>query len=169
MKHTDERKRLEDAVFEVLYKSACAKSRITQMKEYVQHGKTSTLAHSVAVAYYSYRVARCLKFMGFKEKELIRGALLHDYYLYDWHCPPKLKKLHGFSHPQAALDNAKADFLLSDIEKDVIKRHMFPLTLVPPKYKESVLVCIVDKICSVYETMSSSAYKNNRVICSQNL
>ena len=60
MKHTDERKKLEDAVFEVLYKSACAKSRITQMKEYVQHGKTSTLAHSVAVAYYSYRVARCL-------------------------------------------------------------------------------------------------------------
>ena len=37
---------------------------------------------------------------------------------------------------------------------------MFPLTFYPPKYKESVIVSIVDKICSIYETFSKTAYQN---------
>ena len=35
---------------------------------------------------------------------------------------------------------------------------MFPLTFKPPKYKESVIVCIVDKFCSIYEVFSKRAY-----------
>ena len=31
---------------------------------------------------------------------------------------------------------------------------MFPLNLTPPRYRESILVCIADKICAVYETFS---------------
>ena len=52
---------------------------------------------------------------------------------------------------------------------------MFPLTFTPPKYKESVIVCLVDKFCSIYEVFSKRAYieiamkladtkKNRRVI-----
>lgn len=46
------------------------------------------------------------------------------------------------------------DFALNAVERDVIARHMFPLNLTPPRYRESILVCIADKICAVYETFS---------------
>ena len=43
---------------------------------------------------------------------------------------------------------------------------MFPLTFYPPKYIESVIVCLVDKACSLYETFSKRAYLkiSNRIV-----
>ena len=93
----------------------------------------------------------------------MRGALLHDYFLYDWHIPDENRPLHGRYHPSAALKNAEEDFELSDMERDIIKKHMFPLTLTPPAYKESLLVCLVDKACSIYEIFSRKAYKNKQI------
>lgn len=58
-----------------------------------------------------------------------------------------------FSHARAALKNAKKDFQLGEIEQDVIQKHMFPLNLKPPKYKESVLVCLADKLSALEETI----------------
>ena len=37
---------------------------------------------------------------------------------------------------------------LSKMEEDIIKRHMWPLTFVPPRYAESLVVCLVDTFCS---------------------
>ena len=91
-------------------------------------------------------------------EELIRGALLHDYFLYDWHEKDAGHSLHGFTHPGKALINACEDFNLTDIEKDVIRKHMFPLTLIPPRYRETVIVCMADKICSVYETFHMTLF-----------
>ena len=48
---------------------------------------------------------------------------------------------------------------LIKIESDIISKHMFPLTFYPPKYKESVVICLVDKICSIYEVFSKNAYR----------
>ena len=50
------------------------------------------------------------------------------------------------------------DFNINVVEKNIIERHMFPLTLIPPKYRESVVVCLVDKGCSIYETFNKGAY-----------
>ena len=57
-----------------------------------------------------------------------------------------------------ALKNAKRDFRLTDREQDIIAKHMFPLTPALPKYRESVLVCLVDKWCSTYEVFSRNPY-----------
>ena len=86
-------------------------------------------------------------------EQLIRGALLHDYFLYDWHNQLTPHHLHGFFHPGVALRNASMDVELTPIEHDIIKKHMFPLTLVPPKYLESWIVCWIDKKCSARETL----------------
>jgi len=59
--------------------------------------------------------------------------------------------MHGFTHPLTALNNASERFKLNRIESDIIRRHMFPLTLIPPRYKESWLVMIVDKIVTIGE------------------
>ena len=58
--------------------------RLTMEKSYIQHGSTSVYEHSVKVAYTSLYFARRFR-LNIDEKSLIRGALLHDYFLYDWH------------------------------------------------------------------------------------
>ena len=130
------------------------------MNRYIQHGNTSCLLHSIAVSYYSYRLAKFLR-LNIHEKELIRGALLHDYFLYDWHAkykPTRNVGLHGRIHPKIALFNARKDYDINELEADIIARHMFPLTFTPPKYKESIIVCLVDKVLSTYEVFSKNAY-----------
>ena len=122
-------------------------------KEFIQHGTTSVYAHSVAVACFSLYLCKKLH-LKVRERELIRGALLHDYFLYDWHDPDPSHRLHGFHHANTALRNAERDFELSDVEKDIIKKHMFPLNIRVPKYKESVIVCMGDKTCAVQEMIT---------------
>lgn len=125
-------------------------SNLTQTDDYLQHGSTTRYLHSVAVAYYSYRVAL---FFGLHLHlyEVIRGAMAHDYYLYDTKDGSKQLRGHGVKHPQIALENAEKDFALSDLERDIIVKHMFPITRSLPKYKESYVVTTVDKCCAVYE------------------
>ena len=36
-------------------------------------------------------------------------------------------------------------------EKNIIKAHMFPMYTTVPRYKESILVSLVDKIVAIYE------------------
>lgn len=137
-------------------------SRVRRMDDYTQHGETSTLLHCIAVSYFSCRLAH--KFhLSYSERELIRGALLHDYFLYDWHEKNAGHTWHGFTHPGKALGNADQDFLLTERERDIIGKHMFPLTPALPKYRESVLVCLVDKWCSVYEVFRKNPYSDLRI------
>jgi uncharacterized protein len=42
---------------------------------------------------------------------------------------------------------------LNDIEKDIIEKHMWPLTLKLPKYKEAFIVSFVDKYCAFMESI----------------
>lgn len=142
-------------------KFICDNTRILESGNHVQHGSVSVLLHSVAIAYYSHSVSRVFK-ISVSEKELIRGALLHDYFLYDWHIKEGKRPLHGPYHPKIALENARRNLELTKVEEDIISRHMFPLTPVPPKYKESILVCLVDKACSIYEIFYKDAYPKLR-------
>ncbi len=126
--------------------------RIGKSREYIQHGDVSVLRHCMAVARMSMKIADKLP-VEVKREELIRGALLHDYFLYDWHVPEKSHKLHGFTHPKKALKNAKRDYKINKTEEDIIAKHMFPLTPIPPKTREGWIVCLADKIVATRETM----------------
>ena len=95
-------------------------------------------------------------------KVLIRGALLHDYFLYDWHNPDNGHRLHGFSHPYTSLKNAKRDYSITKREADIIVKHMFPLTIVPPQTKEAWIVCLADKICAGEETIKGIRKRKRR-------
>lgn len=161
-------KEVEDLIFKSYLEEVMQVKKFLKMNRYIQHGNTSCLLHSIAVSYYSYRVSKLLR-LNIHEKELIRGALLHDYFLYDWHAkykPTRNVGLHGRIHPKIALFNARKDYDINKIEADIIERHMFPLTFTPPKYKESVIVCLVDKVLSIYEVFSKNAYAKitNRVV-----
>lgn len=126
--------------------------RMQRSRNFIQHGNTSVYEHSIRVAYYSLWLAECLHLCRHR-RELVRGALLHDYFLYDWHEKDRSHNLHGFRHPFTALRNANEDFTLSNREQNIILRHMFPLIPVPPTCLEGWIVCMVDKGCSVYEVI----------------
>lgn len=126
------------------------------LKTFMQHGETSVYAHSLAVAKYSLLFAQFLE-KTFKMKldkdSIVRGALLHDYFLYDWHVMGKGKRTHGLTHPRTAMNNADRDFGLNDLEKDIILKHMFPITPIPPKHRESFIVDIADTWCAICEAL----------------
>ena len=123
-------------------------------KDYIQHGNMTVNNHCIDVAKYSLALKKKL---GVKcsERELVRGALLHDYFLYDWHDKTRdnRKRLHGFYHPGIALHNASKEYKLTNREKDIIKKHMWPLTVVPPQCREAWIVTAADKYCSLLETI----------------
>ncbi len=127
-----------------------------RLKTFIQHGNVTVFEHSIHVALCALKLNRKLGVKA-KEKELVRGALLHDYFLYDWHvsdAPGNIHpKLHGFYHPGIALKNATRDFVLSEREKDIIRKHMWPLTVNPPRCREAWLVCLADKYASTLETL----------------
>lgn len=137
------------------------KSRIKESLKHIQHGTTTVFEHSLSVTYYCLKIANTFKWK-IDEKSMIRGALLHDYFLYDWHDKKNRLKLHGYFHPALALKNAMEIFDLNEIEKDIIKHHMFPLTLCPPKTKEGFIIILSDKWCSLYETFKINEWKNGK-------
>ncbi len=139
--------------FEYILKDLLEHEEVLKMKDFIQHGDLSTYDHAKNVAWSSLRLAKKIG-IRVDERSLLRGALLHDFYLYDWHIRDvNRKRLHGFHHPGTALRNAKKHFTINKIEEDIILKHMWPLTIRLPKYKESYVVTIADKICSIRDTL----------------
>lgn len=136
------------------------KTEFKQLKNYTHHHHTSTYHHSIGVAYFSIWIMRLFK-VKCDRKTMIYGALLHDYYLYN-HNHDEIS-FHWFKHPKISAENAKRDWEINKIEENIIKRHMFPLTLVPPRYKESMIVSLADKLCAIYEFAHTRPYHNNLV------
>lgn len=130
-----------------------ASAGMQREKGYKQHGDISCYGHSVAVACMSIRLTAVLH-IRVDMKSMIRGALLHDYFLYDWHEADRSHRLHGFIHAKRALQNAERDFSLTDVERDIIVKHMFPMNPSFPRYRESVIVTAADKICAAREVLS---------------
>ena len=126
------------------------KGRFASEKTFPHHRGTTVFDHSVHVAKVSLSIANSLPF-SFDIDSLVRGALLHDYFLYRRNESVKTYVTHGYRHPVIAASNAKADYGINDIEENIIRRHMFPLTPIPPKYKEAWVVCIADKCCATME------------------
>ncbi len=120
-------------------------------RNFMQHGTTDCFTHSICVAYMALRIAQVLHIKNINKKSLVRGCLLHDFFLYDWHDKASACKFHTFMHPIISLKNAEKEFVLNNIERDIIRKHMFPLCFPFPKYKESFIITIADKCCAISE------------------
>lgn len=130
---------------------------------FMQHGSMSVRQHCINVAKCSIAINEKLG-IHCRKRDLIRGALLHDYFLYDWHDKDHIKshRLHGFYHPGVALSNANKEYVLSKREQDIIKKHMWPLTVKPPLCREAWVVTTADKYCSLLETLRIQREKNHK-------
>lgn len=125
----------------------------------MHHGDVNCLEHCLNVSIMNYKLC---KFLGMDYKSCARAGILHDFFLYDWHKRKSQKffKKHGFLHSKISLENAKKYFILNDIEEDMILKHMWPLNIELPKYKETYIIIITDKIVCISEIIKSIKFLN---------
>ena len=134
--------------------------RLALLRGFMQHGRCSVYQHSLNVAATAMRMAR--RFPKRLDRDaMIRGALLHDYFLYDWHRPDPSRPRHAFFHPRVAWENASRDYRLGPTEEDVIRRHMFPVVPIPPRTAEGWIVCVADTWCALRETIWGRSRTHN--------
>jgi len=129
---------------------------VQRLAYYTHHGNKTRFDHSMEVAWHSFLLS---KRFSLDCDATVRGALLHDLFFYDW--LREGPRLHGFRHPWISLKNAREVTTLSKTEEDIIRKHMWPLTVIPPRYMESWIVCLVDTFCSLkdYGTYTSKKLK----------
>jgi uncharacterized protein len=132
-------------VEEILYHDEFVK-----LKEYNHHA-SHIYDHVVRVAFLSYAVSKILRF---DYIAAARGGLLHDFFLYDWRekkATDAKRSMHGKEHPHIALENAQRHFEINEREADIIVKHMYPKTRALPRYKESFVVSLMDKVTAIIE------------------
>ncbi len=145
--------------FKNIVKDIAQNENVLALKDHHQHINSSRYAHCMEVSYYTYLICKKL---GLDYVSAARGALLHDFYFYDWrnkHVEGQ-KKFHLLRHPRIALTNANDLFELNDLEQDIIIKHMWPVTAKLPGYAESYIVTFVDKYCATMEFFHSLKVKS---------
>ena len=131
--------------FENIIEEYTSHPKVKELKKYKHHGITR-YDHSFNVAYYTYIITKKLNL---NYKSATKAAMLHDFFLDEVENENGVKRLQD--HPKYAVINAKKYFELNELEEDIIRNHMFPVTFTPPKHKESWIVDMVDDIVSIKE------------------
>ncbi|WP_086348085.1 HD domain-containing protein [Candidatus Enterococcus clewellii] len=138
----------EDKEYMSYVEDLLATEEVQRLGNYIQHMNSTRLEHSISVSYYSYKLAK--KWNG-DARATARAGLLHDLFYYDWRTTKFDEGSHAYMHPRIAVKNAEKLTELSDLERDIIIKHMWGATIAPPKYKESYIVTMVDKYCAIKE------------------
>ena len=82
---------------------------VQSMRRFRKHGRTDTYDHCDRVAFFSLCLARRCRpvwdRLGIRidYRALVRGAFLHDFYLYDWHEQDVSHNMHAVSPSRAGL------------------------------------------------------------------
>ena len=138
----------DDRRFRECLSEMLADPAIQRLKRIPQHKGGTTYAHCVSVAHKAYHLAKRWRW-DIDIRALIRGAMLHDYYLYDTRTMPYSDYRHALVHPRLAVSNAEKIFSLTQKERNIILSHMWPIPGAPlPRSREAWLISIADKICA---------------------
>ena len=144
----------KDKEFQSIIKELIKNKQVQEMKKYKHHFSVSCYEHCYDAAYRCYKICKKHKL---DYKSATRATMLHDMFLYDWHKKQEEQKrfldFHAFSHPKIAYKNASKEFKLNEKEKDIILKHMWPVTISLPRSKEATILVIVDKHCVITETI----------------
>ncbi len=147
---------------ETIYQAFLNDEKILRMKDISMHRGSNCYLHSFKVA--KKAIKKSLNRKDVNLEVVLLGAILHDYYLYDWRKDRSKLKKHAKNHPNIAIENAVKDFNISEEVKKVIKSHMWPLNIKDyPKSKEAKIVSISDKAVTIGESLTSKKYKQKKL------
>ena len=147
-----------DEIYMDIVKDIIENEMVQQMKQYRQHFSVSCFDHCLYVSYNLYLLCKKHKL---DYVSAARAGLVHDLFLYDWRKRQEGRKgLHAYTHARKAYENAKKIFNLNKKEKDIILKHMWPVTLAIPRYKETFLMTYVDKYFAYSERKIEGDLKN---------
>ncbi len=132
--------------FECIVEDILNHKEFVKLKGELHHG-ISRYEHSLRVAKAAYHISKSMKL---DYKSITRAALLHDFF-FDEELSEYNKRQTLVEHPKKALENAKMYFELSKEQENAIVSHMFPLVGTIPKYKESLVVGLADKVVATHE------------------
>lgn len=150
----------DDNEYIAIVKDIINNETVRKMQYFRQHYDISCFDHCMHVSYYSYKICKKLKL---DYISMARAAMLHDLFLYDWRKRVDGREgLHAFTHPKTALENSLELFNLNKKEKDIILKHMWPVTIRPPRYLESYVITLVDKYCAIAESFSAISEKYSK-------
>ena len=148
--------------------------RLTGQKH---HYNTTLDRHIFSVAYTCRKVSGFLKKLGIRirEHELIIAAFCHDLGMADRND----SSVYSFFENNLAFHHGRRSVMyarkilgenLTELEKNIIIRHMFPMQL-PPRYMEGWILIASDKFCTVkdffmnlnkfFRTRSQTVFKDN--------
>ena len=140
--------------FEEIISDIEKNTEVQKMNNFRHHNRTNRYSHSKSVAYKSYCLCKKLK-LDFISAA--RAGMLHDLFLYDSKIGSSAEKgMQLFTHPRLALNNANQLFELNKKEQNIILRHMWPITIIPPKYMEGFVITLMDKYCAIKEALIPS-------------
>lgn len=126
--------------------------QLQKLKSITHHVSTTRFQHCVNVSYYSYIVCRLFRL---NARSAARAGLLHDLFFYDRKeynlSKQKWQASHSKHHSLLAASNASEITSITALEKDMIEKHMWPVTRPMPKYKETYVITVIDKYCAVLE------------------
>ena len=97
------------------------------------------------------------------------SALLHDYFYMIGIFHLLIIDVMLFHIPEELMKMLFRDFELNELERDIILKHMFPLTLKLPRYRESYIVLLADKYCAVYETLAKTRTQSKVALLEESL
>ena len=159
MKITEE----EKSSLENLYQTFLNDEKILRMKDISMHRGSNCYEHSFKVAKKAIRKSIKSAKKNLNLEVVLIGAILHDYYLYDWRQDRSRLKGHANNHPGIAIENAIRDFDISEEVKAVIKSHMWPINIRTfPNTQEAIIVSLADKAVTIGESLSTRKYKQNK-------
>lgn len=147
---TGSRKNVQNTEYYVVIADLLELDEVRALADFRHHIMTTRWQHCLNVSYYNYRICRLLRL---DAVSAARAGLLHDLYHYDTKRYHKGTHTLGHSsyHPMKALENAERIVEMNDRERDMIEKHMWPVTHRRPKYAETYIITLVDKYCAVIE------------------
>lgn len=155
---------LKDKEYYKIIKDLYERKEVQTLDKIPHHDAGTRLEHSINVSYKAYKIA---KKHNLDYKSVAKAGLLHDLYFNRIvECKTAVDKIKLLTngHPVDAVENASKFYELNDKEKDIIKTHMWPISIYVPKYKESFIVGYADKYCSFFDAKKKVNNKREKLI-----
>ena len=134
--------------------------RYAKAQRIVHHKKTSVAAHSLRTAEYGSRISRWLNRHGIEvnEEDVVEACLLHDIGMTDDEVSSSASWKKAYRHPKKSEQIAREEYHANENQCNAIRRHMWPICIIPPKSIEGWVVVAADK-CGSFDDLIEGAHE----------